>query len=79
MKILAGEKLNSRNASAAEAIEMDATASHPGPAMQATNAYVPKPNTAMPPAIPSDPSMKLNALTIHAMAKNNSSRANVSA
>src|SRR5258706_14946895 len=62
MKIFAGGKLNIRNASEADAIATQAMASQATPSAWAATAQAPNPATAMPPARPSEPSMKLNKL-----------------
>src|SRR5262245_19359929 len=59
MKTLAGGKLNTRNAAAAAAMLAATTTNTASPASHAASAYAPKPNKAMPPASPSEPSMKL--------------------
>src|SRR4030095_15615781 len=68
MKILAGGKLNKRKAAEAAAIDHASRANSLLPASQAASPYVPKPMTAMPPASPSEPSMKLYRFVIQPIA-----------
>src|SRR5260370_41198319 len=61
----AGWKFTARKAAAAAAIEKLTEASQPTPAKLAPKPYAEKPMTVIPPASPSEPSMKLYRFTIH--------------
>src|SRR4051794_20569088 len=65
MNTRAGGKLDNRNAAAAPQTASAAAASN-GCVPAAATAYAPNPINAMPPASPSEPSMKLNKLVIQA-------------
>src|SRR6185437_568636 len=74
-KTRAGGKFHARNPALADAIAAEESASEDAPAFHAASAYAPNPITAMPPARPSEPSMKLKRFVIHAMANTTTSKA----
>src|SRR5712664_204960 len=67
MKSRAGGKLNGRNAAPAAATMAHSISKASSPLIQAPAARNVKPVTVMPPASPSEPSMKLYRFVIHKM------------